>query len=73
MTDARVVCPRCRRRAEWASLARVAELASAEVAPLVTRWPGDAAVDVRACPCGGTIARIVRRHAARDAGASSSG
>ncbi len=51
-------------RAAFSKLAPVTVLGTAEIAPLVVRWPDGVVVDVRACAgCAAPIARLSRASA----------
>ena len=59
-----IACGRCRVRrteGEWSTLPAIIEVAGPELATLVSHWPNHMVVVVRACTCGGPIARLAQR------------
>ena len=65
-TRPRIACGRCRAQrteAEWSALPAVAQVEGDELATVVSRWPEDMVIVVRACSCGAPIARATRTHA----------
>jgi hypothetical protein len=68
MTRARVACGQCRivrTEREWSALPAVAQVAGADLASLVSRWPDHLVIEVRGCTCGAPIARLARRAGSR--------
>lgn len=62
----KIACGRCRAQrteAEWSALPAVTQVADDELAAVVSRWPENVVIVVRACSCGAPIARATRRHA----------
>jgi hypothetical protein len=62
MTPPNIPCGRCRAvrtTEEWLALPAVTQVAGAELASVVSRWPDRIVVIVRACSCGASIARLV--------------
>jgi hypothetical protein len=69
VTQAKIACGRCRMvrtEPEWAALPAVTQVAGAELADLVVRWPDRVVVVVRACTCGAPIARLAPQSAPAD-------
>jgi hypothetical protein len=67
MSRAPIICGQCRlarSEQQWSLLPPVTEVAAGDLEGLVIRWPDQLVVIVRACTCGGTIARLASR--ARD-------
>jgi hypothetical protein len=60
-TDARIaICGRCGATLgadSWDALELVEHLSPGNVRALVTRWPGEAGIEVRRCTCGSPLAR----------------
>ena len=60
MTTPQVVCRRCRRASTFRELPRVVTLRHADLVLFVVKWKPEVVVDVRACECGESIARLER-------------